>query len=262
VRNRAEIPAQGEEDQVALGGIGATFFLRGHAMRFALICLLISAAPPAFAQSKRADLPKTHRVAEEQAAAKAAAAAGAVCPVTGRPINPEIWTDVEGKRVYFADEAARTKFLEDPGQYAEAMRAQWELMRPPRVQVLCPVTGKPVNPQISTLWNGERIYFATPEAKAAFEEQPQRYAGKLKDCYTFQTVCPCGYGEIRPDVSLEYKGRTLYFCCPGCREAFKRNPDAMMKQIDERIEANKRRWEQQHPATQPAAQTPPPSATP
>jgi YHS domain-containing protein len=234
-------------------------------MRYALVFACISFVTAALAQSKRADLPKAHRKAEQAAAAAAATAAAAekpLCPVTGRPIDLNVWTEIDGKRVYFADEAARAKFLEDPGQYAEAVRRQWELMRPPRVQVLCPVTGKPVNPQVSTLWNGERIYFATPEAKATWEQHPQRYAEKLEQCYTFQTVCPCGYGDIQPDVSLEYKGRTLYFCCPGCRAAFERNPEPMLKQIDERIEANKRRWEQQRAAQQkePAKQSSP--ATP
>jgi YHS domain-containing protein len=219
-------------------------------MRLALICCFVVTISTASAQSKRADLPKAHRAAE-RAAATAAAVQEAVCPVTGQPIDPNISTEVEGKRVYFADEAARAKFLDDPGQYQEGVQQQWELMRPARVQVLCPVTGKPVNPEVSTLWNGERVFFAMPEAKAAWKQEPQRYAGKLEESYTFQTVCSCGYGDIRPDVSLEYKGRTLYFCCPGCREAFKRNPEPMLKQVDERIEANKRRWERQHPAQQP-----------
>jgi YHS domain-containing protein len=231
-------------------------------MRLALIFVCIWSVTTAFAQSKRADLPKEHRKAEQAAAAAAATAAEVekpVCPVTGRPIDLNVWTELDGKRIYFADEAARAKFQENPGQYAENVRKQWELMRPPRVQVLCPVTGQPVNRQVSTLWNGERIYFASPAAKATWEEHPQRYAEKLKQCYTFQTVCPCGYGDIRPDVSLEYKGRTLYFCCPGCRDAFRRNPEPMLKQMHQRIEANKRRWEQQQAARQnkPAEQSPP-----
>jgi|GEM_PF-1117576 len=225
-------------------------------MRLALVFLSISAVTAAFAQSKRADLPKEHRRAE-QAAAAAAAVAAAVepiqCPVTGRPIDLNVSIEFEGRRVYFADATAREKFLDDPGQYAEAVRKQWDLMRPPRVQVLCPVTGKPVDPEVSTLWNGVRIYFASAEAKATWEKDPQRYAAKLEESYTFQTVCPCGYGDIRPDVSLEYNGRTLYFCCPGCREGFKRNPEAMLKQVDEQIAANKLKWERWRAAQQPPA---------
>ena len=141
-------------------------------MRLALVFLSISAVTAAFAQSKRADLPKEHRRAE-QAAAAAAAVAAAVepiqCPVTGRPIDLNVSIEFEGRRVYFADATAREKFLDDPGQYAEAVRKQWDLMRPPRVQVLCPVTGKPVDPEVSTLWNGVRIYFASAEAKATWE---------------------------------------------------------------------------------------------
>ena len=49
-------------------------------MRLALVFLSISAVTAAFAQSKRADLPKEHRRAE-QAAAAAAAVAAAVEPI-------------------------------------------------------------------------------------------------------------------------------------------------------------------------------------
>ncbi len=238
-------------------------------MRVALIAALMLAVSAALAQSKRADLPKTHRsavqAAERAAAARAATSAPAeaepLCPVTGRAIDRQIWTEFRGKKVYFADEAAREKFIASPYDYSDAVKAQWEAMRPLRVQVLCPVSGKPVDNAISAEWQGETIYFATPEARRAWEQDPQRYAGKLDGCYTFQTLCLCGMGEIRPDVSLEYKGRTLYFCCPSCRAEFERNPDELLKQSDERTAANKLKWEQQHPV-QPTPAEPPAPAKP
>ena len=154
-------------------------------MRLRFSFLSISAVT-AF-RDKRADL--KHRRAE-QAAAAAAAVAAAVepiqCPVTGRPIDLNVSIEFEGRRVYFADATAREKFLDDPGQYAEAVRKQWDLMRPPRVQVLCPVTGKPVDPEVSTLWNGVPLLRFRGGEGDLGEGPAAAHAAKLEESYTFR----------------------------------------------------------------------------
>lgn len=43
------------------------------------------------------------------------------CPVMGGPIDPEVYTEYEGKRVYFCCEGCDRKFLEDPEQYLDKL---------------------------------------------------------------------------------------------------------------------------------------------
>lgn len=44
-----------------------------------------------------------------------------------------------------------------------------------------------------------------------------------------RTLCPISHEEFTVTESspkTEYKGKTYYFCCPGCDETFKKNPEA------------------------------------
>lgn len=37
-------------------------------------------------------------------------------------------------------------------------------------------------------------------------------------------ICPIMGGKVNPQISTEYKGKKVYFCCSGCIEQFKANP--------------------------------------
>jgi YHS domain-containing protein len=40
-----------------------------------------------------------------------------------------------------------------------------------------------------------------------------------------QTTCPVMDGAINKELYTEYKGKKVYFCCPGCKEKFEENPE-------------------------------------
>ncbi len=40
-----------------------------------------------------------------------------LCPVTGMPIDKNIWTDYKGKRVYFCTQDCKEEFLKNPEKY-------------------------------------------------------------------------------------------------------------------------------------------------
>ena len=47
-----------------------------------------------------------------------------------------------------------------------------------------------------------------------------------------QTVCPAEMGgEINKKVYADYDGLRVYFCCPGCIEEFKKDPDKLIKKL-------------------------------
>jgi YHS domain-containing protein len=47
-----------------------------------------------------------------------------------------------------------------------------------------------------------------------------------------QTVCPVLNGKINKDVYTDYKGKRVYFCCAGCVEPFKKNPEQYLKKME------------------------------
>ncbi|MFC1782315.1 YHS domain-containing protein [Planctomycetota bacterium] len=51
-----------------------------------------------------------------------------------------------------------------------------------------------------------------------------------------QTLCPIMGNPISEEVFYDYQGKRIYFCCAGCEDKFKAEPDIFIKQmVDEGI---------------------------
>jgi YHS domain-containing protein len=48
-----------------------------------------------------------------------------------------------------------------------------------------------------------------------------------------QVVCPVRGGKINKDIYVDYKGQRIYFCCPGCPDIFKKDPERYLQQMRE-----------------------------
>jgi YHS domain-containing protein len=46
-----------------------------------------------------------------------------------------------------------------------------------------------------------------------------------------QTLCPVEGNPITKEVSSDYQGKRVYFCCPGCKAAFEGNPGMYMEKM-------------------------------
>lgn len=46
-----------------------------------------------------------------------------------------------------------------------------------------------------------------------------------------QKVCPVMGGDIDKNVFLVHEGKKVYFCCPGCEDAFKADPEKYMSKL-------------------------------
>jgi YHS domain-containing protein len=46
-----------------------------------------------------------------------------------------------------------------------------------------------------------------------------------------QTTCPVMGGAIDKNIFIEYKGKKVYFCCPGCEEQFKKEPEKFIAKL-------------------------------
>ncbi len=39
--------------------------------------------------------------------------------------------------------------------------------------------------------------------------------------------------KINKNIYTDYQGQRIYFCCPGCIDVFKKNPEAYLKKMRE-----------------------------
>lgn len=46
-----------------------------------------------------------------------------------------------------------------------------------------------------------------------------------------QTTCPIMNAAINKDIFVEYKGKKVYFCCPGCEDKFKAEPEKYLAKL-------------------------------
>ena len=46
-----------------------------------------------------------------------------------------------------------------------------------------------------------------------------------------QKTCPVMDGAINKELYTEHKGKKVYFCCPGCKEKFEKEPDKYISKL-------------------------------
>jgi YHS domain-containing protein len=47
-----------------------------------------------------------------------------------------------------------------------------------------------------------------------------------------QAVCPVLSGKTNKNVYTDYQGKRIYFCCAGCIDTFKKNPEKYLKEME------------------------------
>ena len=47
-----------------------------------------------------------------------------------------------------------------------------------------------------------------------------------------QETCPVMGGKISRKVFVDYKGKRVYFCCPGCIGKFQQDPEKYIKDLE------------------------------
>jgi len=66
-------------------------------------------------------------------------------------------------------------------------------------------------------------------------EGHEQATGKSKEASTqeiAQEKCPVMGLPIKEDIYVDYQGERIYFCCAGCPEKFKENPEKYLAKLD------------------------------
>jgi len=105
-------------------------------------------------------------VADEEAGKDQAALK---CPVSGKPINPEVSVEYGGGTVYLCCAGCAKPLADNPEKFAA--KANLQLVRSGQAeQVGCPISGRPVNPDVSTMVAGVEVGFCCGGCKGKVEK--------------------------------------------------------------------------------------------
>ncbi|MBU4254807.1 MAG: YHS domain-containing protein [Acidobacteria bacterium] len=104
-------------------------------------------------------------------------------------------------------------------------------------KVVCPVSGKEVadtEKAPSLEYNGKTYFFCCAGCLDKFKAEPEKYLAQSGK----NTICPVMGNEIKDfekAPSVEYKGKTYYFCCAGCIESFNADPEKYIAELDKKV---------------------------
>jgi len=159
----------------------------------------------------------------------------AKCPVSGKPAKETSTVDYLGGKVQFCCDNCPKAFEADPKKFA-AKAALQMLGTGQMKQVACPMSGKPCNPDQSTEIDGVKVSFCCENCKGAVDKADDKVAKALggdnmTKAVTAQTKCPVSGKPIDVSKTVDYQGKTVYFCCGNCPAAFEKEPTKYTSQL-------------------------------
>lgn len=148
------------------------------------------------------------------------------CPVMDAPVDFSVKSMTPDGPVYFCCKGCIKKFEADPAKYEKQVADQRVLLaKLPKIQVTCPVSGKPVDEKVFIEKDGAKILFCCKGCVEKYQKEPGKFSARLADSYSYQTRCPIMNEEIDPTSFIKLKtGQTIYFCCQGCDKKFLKDP--------------------------------------
>lgn len=157
------------------------------------------------------------------------------CPVSGDPVDFRFSVMTDIGPVYFCCPKCPKEFTADTKKYEMKVKEQQELLaKLPKVQVACPVSGKPIDKEQFVEKDGQRVYFCSAKCTTEYKADPAEFKAKLMGCYTYQTHCPVTGEEIDPTASAELPdGNRVYYCCMACDPKVRAEPAKYVKKLEE-----------------------------
>jgi YHS domain-containing protein/TusA-related sulfurtransferase len=102
------------------------------------------------------------------------------------------------------------------------------------IDPICGMTVVKANAKATYDYKGMTYYFCNTGCKEAFAKAPDKYiqAAETKQKAEDKAVDPvCGMtaSKATAKATYDYKGTTYYFCNPGCKDAFAKDPEKYLK---------------------------------
>lgn len=141
---------------------------------------------------------------EKKAAAAAAAPINQVCPVEGGKVDPEVTLVHEGKTVGFCCAGCDAEFKKEPAKFMAI-----------------------VAKETAAADKEKGAKDAKDGAKKDGKDKAKPKEPKLN------AQCPVTGDAIDKTLTHEHKGRTVAFCCEGCVDDFKKDPNKFMAKLEQ-----------------------------
>lgn len=144
------------------------------------------------------------------------------CPVSGADIDAAQTSAYRGHVVAFCCGNCKGKFDAAPESFADKLN----LPQAP-VNATCPVSDQPIDPAITSEFEGQTVAFCCPKCKAGFDADPAKYKDKIageKTAGPVNTKCPVSDQPIDAAQTVSYEGKTVSFCCGNCLAKFEAEP--------------------------------------
>jgi YHS domain-containing protein len=159
----------------------------------------------------------------------------ATCPMSGGAAKQDHAVDFQGKKVYFCCEKCPEAFKKDPAKVAAKVYLQL-LETKQAIQVACPLSGHDIDGTVVCTIGNAKVQVCCEDCQskikdASADEKIALAFGKPDKAYTLQAVCPVSGKDIKTSVSVEHEGKKVYFCCPGCPDAFKKDPAKFVEKL-------------------------------
>jgi YHS domain-containing protein len=168
----------------------------------------------------------------------------ATCPVSGKPAIETSYVENEsGKKVYFCCKNCPKAYEKEPEKFAN--KAYLQMLETEQiVQVGCPVSGHPVDPETAVEIGNTTVAFCCEKCQGTFNEasDDDKVAMLFADFekgFTLQNLCPVSNKPINPEASVEHDGKKVYFCCEGCPKAFEADPAKFTAKLPQFAKAEK-----------------------
>jgi YHS domain-containing protein len=101
------------------------------------------------------------------------------CPAMGGPINPHLFVEADGKRIYACCPGCLEKVEGNPQEYIEKLETEGVTLE--KIQTTCPVMGGKINPALYVDVEGQRIFVCCAGCVTAVKNDPEKYLLKLKE---------------------------------------------------------------------------------
>jgi YHS domain-containing protein len=110
--------------------------------------------------------------------------------------------------------------------------------KPAPAPLLCPVTKAPADRKVAVLYRGKWVYFATADAKQAFEKSPLEFADGVKAQWDankpvrIQTKCPVTGHAPGAEFYTGIGDDAIFFATAEARDKYTKDPTPYLKKLD------------------------------